>query len=115
VDSRQRTLDRNGFAQFLQRHIRVVAHQASKPLLMFERNLGLSAGEAMPRSNIPRALSLLQQLLDQPQRDVVPLRDLSPRPVASVTRRHNPFPQVHRYRSHALLIAHRPRKGYSFN
>jgi len=114
MDGGQRALDPDGFAQFLQSHVRMITHQASKALLVPAGNLRLSPRETMPGGDIAGTLSLLQQFLDQAQRHVIAFRNLLPRPIAPVIRRHNPFPQICGYRSPDNLIAYRPRKGYSW-
>ena len=66
---------------------------------------GIPAPKVEPRPDVLGAPPLPEDLLQHPQRNVIPLGDLLTRVLAPLVSRHNPFAQILRYRSHANLIA----------
>ncbi len=95
--------DGDGVTQFHQRHVRMVADQPFELPFVLGRDLWLGSRKPVPRRDIPRLASLLQQLLHHAQRDVVPVSNLLARPVIPVIGRHNTLAKISRQSSHTPI------------
>jgi len=107
MDGLWRAIHADRVSKFLKRHVWIIPDQTLELLLMARGNFRLRSREAMPRGDVARAPSLLQQLLDHTQRDVISRGDLLARALPTVIRHHDTFAQIIRQSSHALLIAWR--------
>ena len=69
MDGRQGAVERYGGPQFLEGHIRFAAQQRLHLPVMGAQDEGLASGITMTGSDVSGAPALLQEFLDQPQRD----------------------------------------------
>jgi hypothetical protein len=108
----QRALEAQGLAQLLQRQVILLVEQRAHLATMGGQDHGFAAGKVVPRSDVTRTPTLLQELLNHPERDAKTMGDLSPGALVVIVSVEDPLTEIQRKRAHVQRLAQLPRHGY---
>jgi len=114
MDGRQGAVERYGGPQFLEGHIRFAAQQRLHLPVMGAQDEGLASGITMTGSDVSGAPALLQEFLDQPQRDTETMSNFLTVSFLLVVGTEDSFTQVQGYGSHERILPNPEPHGYSF-
>jgi hypothetical protein len=103
-----------GLAQVAQGQIRPPSKQAAEVLTVPVKNLGLTPGEVMARSDVASATALLEQLLDCAQGNPKAMGDFGSGAFVGIVSSQYPFAQIQGQGLHAPTLPPASQYGYSF-
>jgi hypothetical protein len=100
--------------QFLERQIGRFIQQPPQLVMMAGDNAGLASRAVMLSADVAEAAALLEEFLDQAQRNPETAGHLLARALLSVVSSQNPFPQIQGDGFHAPSLPHPKQNGYGF-
>ena len=114
MDSGQGAVELYGDPQFLQGHVRFSAQQRLHLPVMGSQDEGFASRIAVTGGDVSGAPALLQEFLDQAQRDTETMGDFFAVSFLLVVGTEDSFTQVQGYGSHERILTHPETVGYSF-
>jgi hypothetical protein len=110
MDGLQGAVQLQGVAHLAQGHVGLLGQHGAQLTAVGGNQKRLASGKPVPRSNVPSALSLSQQLLDQSQGHPETAGNVLSGPILIIVSSQNPFPQIQGGRSHAQETYQNPLK-----
>jgi len=114
MNRRQGTVELHGPPQFFEGHVWFAAQQRLHLLAMGDQDERFASGKTVTRSDVSGAPTLLQEFLDQAQRDPETMGNFFAVSFLLVVGTEDSFTQVQGYGSHERILSHRKSVGYSF-
>jgi hypothetical protein len=114
MNRRQGTIELHGRPQFFEGQVRFAAQQGLHLSAMGVQDERFAPGITVTGSDVPGAPPLLQEFLDQAQRDTETMGNFFTVSLLLVVGTEDSFTQVQGYGSHAQILTHPQTIGYSF-
>ncbi len=114
MDGGQRAVQSRGHAQFLEGQVGLFMQQHAQLLPMMVEDPGLAAGTMVLGAEVANPAALLEQFLNEAQRDAETAGHRLPGIFPLVVSRQNPLAQIQRNGRHAPSLTDPPKNGYSF-
>jgi hypothetical protein len=114
MDSRQGAVDLYGRPQFLQGQVRFAAQQRLHLPVMGAQNKWFAPRKTVTRSDVSGTPALLQEFLNQAQRDTETMGNFFTVSFLLVVGTEDSFTQVQGYGSHERILPPPEASGYSF-
>jgi hypothetical protein len=114
MDGWQAAVQPHGLAQLRQGQVRLLPQQNPHLLLMGGRDARLGTGKTVAWRNVPRASTLLQELLDQAEGNPETPGDFLAVALFLIVNSQDAFPHIQGNRSHENILLPLGNYGYSF-
>jgi hypothetical protein len=114
MNSRQGTIELHGRPQFFESQVGFAAQQRLHLPVMGVQDERFASGISVTGSDVSSTSALLQEFLDQAQRDTETMGNFFTVSFLLVVGTEDSFTQVQGYGSHERILSHRKPSGYSF-